>query len=544
MPELFSNGGVLTTLNGGINNSVTSITTHAAPPSELQALGQFHIVIGGSATPVVVGGATVGNLIQGGEILLVTGAPSSTSWTVQRGVEGSTAASHTDGDSIIHVATAATLQNAGTNPIGDAATRGEGVYLVAWFTNAEQKLWLGVSNNGLAWNTIGRAAVYSPASGSLRDPSIFVLDPNEVYSPQPSVRYLACHTNEGSPLGFDVISSPDLQDWSLVHHVDCTSIASLAHVWAPEWFIDTDGSIHVFVACSNSGTTAFQIYETHPTNAALTTWSNPAIVTGTSLPSDMIDPFMVKVGNTYNIWYKNDSTKYIEYLSSTSLTSGYTVTKSGDWASWGSGLEGPSLLQVDSSTWRIYFDKYTAQGIYYSESTDNWATWSAKALITSPITMSHGTVVRVRDLPTQRNMSGQFMGLVTPLTSITSFISSDVNLGNHLTWTSITSVTLGPGVWLVCGMCTFRNETTTSTAFMSRIWDGTTTFASDETMTLAQFQAVSNCKFCVVTLETSTTLTLQASNFAGDGATRKVWSTASDLAVGTNVSGIVAVRLG
>ncbi len=526
MPESFANA-FATDLNGAINNSVTAITVDAAAPTALQT-GQSRFIIDS-------------------EIIILTAGGSGTSWTVTRGAEGTTAASHADEAAVTHILTAASLQALVTNPIGAVGTRGQGIYLASGFVDAataDTALYLHASNDGKKWSYLSQQPLYTPASGTLRDPSLMVIDPNAFYSPQPTTAYWLCHTNEGSPLGFDVISSPDLEAWTLVHHVDCTSIASLVHVWAPEWFIDSDGSVHVFVACSNSGTTAFQIYETHPTNAAMTTWSNPVLVTGTSLPTDIIDPFLVKAGSTYEIWCKDDSTKYIIVLTSTSLTSGYIVAHSGDWASWGSALEGPSLLQVDSSTWRIYFDKYTQLGIYYSESTDSRATWSAKALITSPFIPSHGTYLRPADFPTARNIWALAMAEQANSLYVESFITSDTSLGNHLTWTTVTSVVLAPGEWDLTIMCTFRNEAATATAFMMRIWDSTTTFLSDETYTLPQFSAVSASKSRHITLNATTTLTLQASNFAGDAAGRKVWSTASDLAVGTNVSGIVARKRG
>ncbi len=78
-----------TTLNGGINNSVTSLIVTSA--TTFPAGGQFRILIDA-------------------EILLVT-AVSSNTFTVTRGAEGSSAASHLTGALVTHVLTAGSVQN-------------------------------------------------------------------------------------------------------------------------------------------------------------------------------------------------------------------------------------------------------------------------------------------------------------------------------------------------------------------------------------------------------------------------------------------------
>ena len=87
-------------------------TVTAAAPAALQA-GQFRIVIGS-------------------EILLVTAGADTTTWTVTRGVEGTTPAAHAGGATVTHVLTAASLAGAATQDatvpstqaFGDAAAAG------------------------------------------------------------------------------------------------------------------------------------------------------------------------------------------------------------------------------------------------------------------------------------------------------------------------------------------------------------------------------------------------------------------------------------
>lgn len=75
------------TLNGAINNSVTTLTASSAAPTALQT--------GNSRWRI------------DDELTLLTAGGSGTSWTITRGIEGTTAASHADGATISHVFTAA-----------------------------------------------------------------------------------------------------------------------------------------------------------------------------------------------------------------------------------------------------------------------------------------------------------------------------------------------------------------------------------------------------------------------------------------------------
>lgn len=94
-----------TTLSAGINNSVTALTVASA--SAFPSAGQFRIAIGD-------------------ELLLVT-AVVGTTFTVSRGVEGSTAASHSSGATVFHVLTAAGLLR---SP-GPLTTTGDVSYLAS-----------------------------------------------------------------------------------------------------------------------------------------------------------------------------------------------------------------------------------------------------------------------------------------------------------------------------------------------------------------------------------------------------------------------------
>jgi len=285
--------------------------------------------------------------------------------------------------------------------IGDITANGESVYLFPHFRSEDEKAFLLSSNNGIEFAKAASSTVYTAPVGTVRDPSITKV--NNVY-------WMA-YTSGGftSANSFGVASSTNLSDWSHVTQVDVSAISGTGNVWAPEWFNDPDtGITHIFFASNKSG--SYKMYEVHPTNAQFTTWSTPVLVTGTGFPG-MIDAFVVKKNGIYNLWYVATSTPaYIEYATSTSLTSGYNIAESGDWAGWDGNVEGESLVQVDSDTWRIYMDDYSGvdEEYYYSESNDDWATWSDRTQIWAAGGagyVRHGTVIKLNDFNSLRNVS-------------------------------------------------------------------------------------------------------------------------------------------
>ncbi len=118
LPELFANN-FTTTLGAAATAATTTITTAAAAPPALQGTGQFRIAVDS-------------------EYMLVTGGAATTTWTVTRGAEGSTAAAHLSGAAVQHelsagaVAGLALLGSDGTvgGPLGSPLSSPSGVGLL------------------------------------------------------------------------------------------------------------------------------------------------------------------------------------------------------------------------------------------------------------------------------------------------------------------------------------------------------------------------------------------------------------------------------
>ncbi|MET9441224.1 glycoside hydrolase family 43 protein [Streptomyces sp. NPDC006610] len=214
-----------------------------------------------------------------------------------------------------------------------------------------------------------RSAAYRPPAHRIRDASILKHTDGLYYL----VYTTRTWQDTSTTIGF--ARSADRLDWTFLYDHP-VPIAGLSRAWAPEWFVDADGSVHVIVSCSTADNQwIFTPYRMRAANSALTAWSPPVALTG--IGANRIDTFIVRTGSTYHAFPKNETTKYIEYATASSLGGPYTVHRTGDWAGWGGTREGPALIRLDNGAWRIFFDGYGDGSYYYSDSHDTFATWTA-----------------------------------------------------------------------------------------------------------------------------------------------------------------------
>lgn len=232
-----------------------------------------------------------------------------------------------------------------------------------------------------------QSSAYTPPSNRIRDASVFKHTDGYYY-----ITYTT-HTwqDESTTIGF--ARSSDRVNWTFLYDYT-VPITNLSRAWAPEWFVDGDGSVNVIVSCSTADDEwIFTPYVLTATDSALTAWTSPVALSG--IGSNHIDTYIVKVGSTYHAFTKNETAKYIEYGTASSLKGPYTISRTGDWAGWGSYREGPSVIKLDNGGWRIFFDGYGDGTYYYSDSYDTFATWTtATALPTLSGTARHFTVIK------------------------------------------------------------------------------------------------------------------------------------------------------
>jgi hypothetical protein len=263
---------------------------------------------------------------------------------------------------------------------------GAGIYVASAHDEDTESLRLFISRDGKAWRPINHNTYTAPSSGVVRDPSIV----------RYRNRWWIAHTARGG--AFDIIVSDDLVNRT--HHCMVSSSpvsGSEDFVWAPEWFLD-GGEIRIFFATDPSGSDSFQIYETHPTNDALTTWSEPAAITITGGPSNIIDAFCVKdEAGTFHLIYKNElpGEKYPNRATATNVLGPYTEVDTNIIGI--NNIEGFSIVRFGPGAWRMYYNVILTDGVSYRESFDDLETWGSAAAVTGTDDFSHCTALLVRD---------------------------------------------------------------------------------------------------------------------------------------------------
>ncbi|HEX6683026.1 MAG TPA: glycoside hydrolase family 43 protein [Candidatus Limnocylindrales bacterium] len=236
-------------------------------------------------------------------------------------------------------------------------------YTMTAFTNSsESNMYVYESPDSTGFRLM-RGPAFTPPSGLIRDPSI-IRHTDGFY-------YVVYTTNwTGNTIGF--ARSSDRLNWTFLRNH--TIPMTVQNTWAPEFFIDTNGSVNIIVSLSTNGGD-FKPYRLTATNSSLSSWSTPALLSG--IGPNYIDTFIVKVGSTYHAFTKQETTKFIEYATASSLTGPYTFRRTGNWAGWGGPREGQALVSLDNGGWRIYFDGYTVGQYYFSDSYDTFQTWTA-----------------------------------------------------------------------------------------------------------------------------------------------------------------------
>jgi hypothetical protein len=232
-----------------------------------------------------------------------------------------------------------------------------------------------------------KASAYTPPANRIRDASIIKHTDGYYY-----ITYTT-HTWQDPSTTIGFARSSDRVNWTFLYDYP-VPIANLSRAWAPEFFVDSDGSVNILVSCSTTNDQwIFTPYLLRATNSALTAWSSPVPLSG--IGTNHIDTYVVKIGSTYHAFTKNETSKYIEYATATALAGPYTIRRTGNWAGWGSTREGAALIQLDNGAWRIFFDGYGDSSYYYSDSYDTFATWSApKKLPGISGTARHFTVLK------------------------------------------------------------------------------------------------------------------------------------------------------
>ena len=264
-----------------------------------------------------------------------------------------------------------------------------GEYVFATFTGdplANERLSTYRSSNALDFSLVSNTGFSGP-SGALRDPSITRHSDGQYYVAYTDPIGAGCCGKEDH---FSVARSADLVHWTQVTTVPA-AVSNVAHVWAPEWFVE--GSVvHVIANIDTlNNDTDFKPYVFTALDATLTRWSGPTPV---GIGPNYIDTFVLETAGKYHLFAKNETTRYLEHATASALTGPWTFVGTGNWAGWGSGMEGPCVVKLDDGTWRIYLDGQGSVGFLYANSPDlmSWSKTSPLPMLSNLV--RHGTVLR------------------------------------------------------------------------------------------------------------------------------------------------------
>jgi hypothetical protein len=226
------------------------------------------------------------------------------------------------------------------------------------------------SNDALNWTLLYDTG-YTGPTGFMRDPSIMRHTDGKYYVAFTTPPDLGCC---GSEQSFSIGSSGNLKDWTTIATVPC-GVAGTVHTWSPEWFVDSDGSVHI------TATLDSKAYRYEPTDASLTKWRGP-----TPLGiSGSIDYQILKIGSTYH------SITSDRHGTAPSLDGPWTFGEYNEPAC----KEGPAMVHISGNTWRYYCDNGGSGHEKTSLTTDLFQTWTS--LETLPVVgnnISQGTVIR------------------------------------------------------------------------------------------------------------------------------------------------------
>lgn len=217
---------------------------------------------------------------------------------------------------------------------------------------------------------------YVGPSGYLRDPSIMKHTDGKFYVAFTTPPDAGCC---GPQTSFAIASSPNLKDWTTVTQVPC-GVAGTKNTWAPEWFKDSDGTIHVLVTLDG------KTYRYEPTDNTLTKWGSGTWI---GIGPGVIDTFVVKVATTYHSFSKGT---FVQHGTASSLDGPWTFDPTSYWPGC---KEAPAVIDLGNGTWRLFCDAGSGGHEKSSDSTDMFKTWTtAQTLPVVGNNISHGTVIK------------------------------------------------------------------------------------------------------------------------------------------------------
>ncbi len=269
-------------------------------------------------------------------------------------------------------------------------------------TGGDERLYISWSMDGLSWtaindgNPVWQPPGWSPFWNVVRDPAI-------VFA---GGAYWVCYTqgNYGRGSKFGLIRSTDLLNWTQVGPIDVPLPGATDPLtWSPSFFVDGDGSVHVFVSINPVGGAAYdpiptmRIHETHPLDPGWTQWSVPVPL---ALPETNTNEFFCwKEGAVYHAVYIDFARGgALIHSISTELLSGWVLDRVLGYNS----QEGPFVLPKPGGGYRVYLEPGNVAGTVpthyrWSDFSAAFTSATAQALVSATVPMRNGKPCGARE---------------------------------------------------------------------------------------------------------------------------------------------------
>lgn len=266
------------------------------------------------------------------------------------------------------------------NEINDINNK-EGLYVASFFEGDDStgKLKLAVSKDGFNF-----ARINTQIDVDMRDPSIMFKNN----------KYYIAYTNNAESYDFKIAITDDLQVFT-EHEIDI-GLTQYSRVYAPEWFEDDNNDLYILVSAGDE-LNAMKLFIAKCTDIENLTFDTPTEIVINE--ESKIDPFMLKVNNTYYLAYT-----FLDIANSNETCKIYSSTDLENWTLVNSNVfprywtvEAVSIT-YQNGRFTVYGDMLQSNGYYAYFQTDNLAqtnkTWK---IAESLVNLRHGTIIFTKD---------------------------------------------------------------------------------------------------------------------------------------------------
>lgn len=246
------------------------------------------------------------------------------------------------------------------------------IFLGTFFDADNEKVHFLTSLDGQNWSEFNK------------DISISGRDPQLIYNSTNKTFYLSLTQSSGVNYDFICYTSTDFVNWTQ-HQIDIGLHDGLR--WAPELFIDTDGTLYATISCGTSQNN-LKIYISECNDIDNLTFNNARQL---SLGlANVIDASIIKHENTYYLTVKdNDSARQLIYSSSDLVA--FTIVNNNVLKS-DVPCEGGQLLNINNR-WYFYGDTWQSYHNYGVMQTDDITDFGFLLINKSLKYLRHGSVL-------------------------------------------------------------------------------------------------------------------------------------------------------